>query len=377
MNDEPNTLNHRHDYAQQEPEAHSSPLEDVEALTGRLAADGAVWRSRLPDPAHVAERIRAIADEAPPSHGSEGEFLMFEDNTGTTPEPDRPTPRASRPALLVQRLGNLVAVAVVVALVGSMTLVFYVVHGMHGGGRAPSTQHPSSSSTATTTTTFNVTSVSMAVTPQSIAGISCGSLVTVTYTATIQIAAKSSGGTIQFNYTVNNGRGETPASLTVAPGETSKSYSFTWSGALPADHTYPAQGGIQVTSPNQVTSSLVAPTGQCTPVTPPTCGSNFSGSLSQTYQSTINTAYGVVPLPSYSRTVPNDASGGVRGYDICSAGTAASITTFMEQNLPAYGWTLVSKSGGTETWKGNGGGVINWNVPDPLEWNINWRVPLG
>ncbi|HAH00428.1 MAG TPA: hypothetical protein DCL75_16610, partial [Ktedonobacter sp.] len=41
-------------------------------------------------------------------------------------------------------------------------------------------------------------------------------------------------------------------------------YAFTWSGALPADHTYPGAGGIQVTSPNQLTSALVGPTGQCT-----------------------------------------------------------------------------------------------------------------
>ena len=48
------------------------------------------------------------------------------------------------------------------------------------------------------------------------------------------------------------------------PGETTKSYTFTWRGALPVDHTYPEPGGVQVTSPNQLTSPLVAPTGQCT-----------------------------------------------------------------------------------------------------------------
>lgn len=371
MNDEPNAQNHVHDQ-QQEPEAQPIPLPDLDALTARLTADGAEWRSRLPDSALVADRIRAIADDAPRGAPSEGDILMFDD-TGPAPERPRGEPRPARTRPLIRRLSALAAVAVVAALVGSMTLVFYLVHGAHGGGS--SNQHPASSP-GTSTVAMSVTSVSMAVDPQSIAGTSCGAKITVTYTATMHITPNSSGGIVQFTYTVNNGRGATPASVTVAPGETTKTYAFTWTGALPADHTYPAQGGIQVTSPNQLTSPLVAPSGQCTAVTPPTCGSNFSSPQSQSYQSTITTAYGTAPLPPYSRTVPNDASGGVRGYDICSAGTASSITAYMEQNLPAYGWTFVSKSGGVETWKGKGG-VIHWSVSDPLEWNINWRVSLG
>jgi hypothetical protein len=85
----------------------------------------------------------------------------------------------------------------------------------------------------------------------------------VTYTATIHVAANSPGGTVQFSYTINNGRGQTPASIIFSRGQTIRTYSFTWSGALPADHTYPGPGGIQVTSPNQLTSQLVAPTGMC------------------------------------------------------------------------------------------------------------------
>ncbi|HEX6556140.1 MAG TPA: hypothetical protein VF026_25500, partial [Ktedonobacteraceae bacterium] len=111
---------------------------------------------------------------------------------------------------------------------------------------------------------FRVTGVDMSVSPASIQGLSCGTSIVVYYTATIHVAPNSSGGTVKFNYTVNNGRGQTPASINFGRGETTKTYTFTWSGALPADHTYPEQGGIQVTSPNQLTSSLVGPTGQCT-----------------------------------------------------------------------------------------------------------------
>ena len=164
-----------------------------------------------------------------------------------------------RPSPLMRRLGLLVAAVFLVALVGSMALVFYAVRHNNGGTGSP---QPTLS---TAHAPLKVTSVSMSVTPGSIAGLSCGTNVTVTYTALFNVRPNSAGGTVQFTYTVNNGRGQTPASITFKAGETSKSYTFTWSGALPIDHTYPAPGGVQVTSPNQLTSPLVAPTGQCTP----------------------------------------------------------------------------------------------------------------
>ena len=110
---------------------------------------------------------------------------------------------------------------------------------------------------------FNVTSVTMSVSPSSLAGLTCGTTVTVTYTATFHIAPDSNGGTIQFMYTINNGRGSTPASLRVAPGNTTATYSFIWSGALPADHTMPEPGGVIVTGPNALNPVLIAPAGRC------------------------------------------------------------------------------------------------------------------
>ena len=110
---------------------------------------------------------------------------------------------------------------------------------------------------------FKVTSIDMAVNPTSIGGISCSTNLTVTYTATFHVPASSPGGIVQFGYTVNNGRAESMASLTFVPGETTRTYTFTWQGNLPIDHTYPEPGGIMVTSPNQLTSSLVGPTGMC------------------------------------------------------------------------------------------------------------------
>ena len=112
-------------------------------------------------------------------------------------------------------------------------------------------------------TQFKVIGVDMAVNPTSIAGLTCGTNMTVIYTATFHVPANSPGGTVQFGYTVNNGRSESMASITFAPGETTKTYTFTWQGNLPLDHTYPGPGGVNVTSPNQLISSLVGPTGMC------------------------------------------------------------------------------------------------------------------
>jgi hypothetical protein len=158
------------------------------------------------------------------------------------------------------RVTSLVAVALLVILVGGLTLGLILVR--HNGNS--STGSPSNQATATIKRVpFTVTSVDMAVSPATLTGLACGTQTTVTYTATFHIAPGGPGGTIQFEYTTNNGRGSTNASVSVAAGQTTATYSFTWSGQLPADHTAPGNGGVIVTSPNQVNSALVAPTGSC------------------------------------------------------------------------------------------------------------------
>jgi len=110
---------------------------------------------------------------------------------------------------------------------------------------------------------FKVVSIAMGVNPASIAGMACGHTITVTYTATFHVAANSSGGTVQFLYTVNNGRSTTPASLNFAPGETIKTYSFTWQGKLSSDNVSPGLGGVLTSSPNELHSPSIKPTGTC------------------------------------------------------------------------------------------------------------------
>lgn len=181
---------------------------------------------------------------------------------------NQPAPR--RRASLAQRLGLLAAAVFLVLLVGSMALVFYAVRHQPGTGAptpAPTKVHtvvPTATSTPTAVIVpLKVIAVTMAVNPTSIAGTPCGTNVTVTYTAKFYVSPNNTGGVVKFDYSVNNGRGSTPASITFDKGQTVKTYSFTWSGALPFDHTYPEPGGVSVTSPNVVKSPLVGPTGAC------------------------------------------------------------------------------------------------------------------
>jgi hypothetical protein len=267
-------------------------------------------------------------------------------------------PQRPRRTSLVQRLGMLAAAVFLVALVGSLALVFYAARHPNGG---TASTHPTPTLTATPKTApvpLKVTSVGMSVTPRSIAGMTCGTNLTVTYTATIHVAPNSSGGIVKFNYTVNNGRGQTPASINFSPGETTKTYAFTWSGALPADHTYPGPGGIQVTSPNQLTSPSVAPTGQCTPaatfhvtniamtVSPTSmqglsCGTSIVVTYTATIHVAANSPGGTV---QFSYTVNNG-----RGQ------TPASITFSPGQTIRTYTFTWSGALPADHTYPGPGG----------------------
>jgi hypothetical protein len=96
-------------------------------------------------------------------------------------------------------------------------------------------------------------------------GQTCGSPFTETYTVTFHIAANGPGGQIAFTYTTNNGQSSAGSdTVTVDPGATKATYTFTWSGKLPADHTAPGIGLVMVTAPNPVTSTGGVPSGQCT-----------------------------------------------------------------------------------------------------------------
>lgn len=148
--------------------------------------------------------------------------------------------------------------------------------GSHGGDAttvapphsysAPSTNlvmmHPLGMIT-TNVAPFRVTSIDMSVTPTTVSIWKCGSFIQVVYNAVFHVVSGPKGGTMVFSFTVNNGRSQTPEKLTILPGQHQTNFVFTAQQSLPRDHTFPAPGGVLVTSPNHIQSQRVSPAGRC------------------------------------------------------------------------------------------------------------------
>ncbi|MDQ2902340.1 MAG: hypothetical protein M3Y81_02145 [Chloroflexota bacterium] len=141
------------------------------------------------------------------------------------------------------------------------------VHGSLSVTNAGSTMTSSQATPAGTckhnTAAFHITSIGLSVSPSSIAGRACNTSITLTYTTTFHIVANSPGGTIHFMWTTNNGRSSTNASVLVGPGVTLRTYTWTVTGTLYPDHTFPGNGIVLSTSPNGMTSPGSAPSGSC------------------------------------------------------------------------------------------------------------------
>src|SRR5215469_4885257 len=141
MINEPNSHNHHQQHEGLETDTFL-PLE-FKALAARLAADGAVWQSRLPDAARVAERIRAIPhDSLHQSRGPapEGGFAILEEIT-SPPETSRRAPRPDdRRRASSSRWGRflgLAAAAVIVALLAAVLVQLASQRGRRTGPAAP------------------------------------------------------------------------------------------------------------------------------------------------------------------------------------------------------------------------------------------------
>lgn len=209
---------------------------------------------------------------------------------------------------------------------------------------------------------LKVTSVEITVGP-SLDGHACGTQFTETYTATFHFLTNNAGGQVQFQYTTTNGRSSTPASLTVAAGQITATYQFSWSGQLPADHTAPGSGGVMVTSPNSLTSQMVAPSGFCTTVAPsvfqvtsveistsPTLDGHACGTpFTETYTATFHLAPG--------------GSGGTIVFQYTTnngrSSTNASLTVAAGQTTATYQFTWSGQLPADHTAPGNGGVMVS------------------
>ncbi len=108
---------------------------------------------------------------------------------------------------------------------------------------------------------FQVVGLSISTNPASIAGIACGTTITVTYIATITIAPNSNAGTVQLVWNIENSHPS--ASVTFAPAQTVQKITLTQTGKIGRFIKFPHPASIASTSPNAVSSAPAQPIGIC------------------------------------------------------------------------------------------------------------------
>jgi hypothetical protein len=177
----------------------------------------------------------------------------------------------------------IIGLVVVVVLLLLLLVGLFFVLGQRNNNKPASTPTPGLTPTPTPTATptpgktptptptsvpFQVTTINMSVNPLSIDGKSCGTPLTVTYTATFNVLPKGPGGAVQFTYTTDGGRTTRTGVVQLSPGQTSVQYQFTASGTLQLNGAFPGAGQVTTTSPNTIASQAVTPSGACTPVSP-------------------------------------------------------------------------------------------------------------
>ena len=108
---------------------------------------------------------------------------------------------------------------------------------------------------------FEVTGIALSVSPASLTSIACNTTITVTYTATVFIAADSNAGTVTLVWTI--GSYHQTVSVVFAPTQTVHTVSYAQTGKVVKVSTFPRLGTIASTSPNAVASASVKPAGIC------------------------------------------------------------------------------------------------------------------
>jgi hypothetical protein len=107
------------------------------------------------------------------------------------------------------------------------------------------------------------------------------------------------------------------------------------------------------------------------PPAAPTCNANFANSPIHGVQTVVEG----VPLPPTTFVVPDNAAG-LHGYDLCSSGTAASVSAFLTGALPTSNWTKVASDPRCfyqdQCWT-KGSNAISWQVADPTDWHVAYH----
>jgi hypothetical protein len=135
-----------------------------------------------------------------------------------------------------------------------------------------------------------------------------------------------------------------------------------------------SQRGPSIGSSPATVPATAPATAAATAPAQPNCNSNFANSPIQGVQTSVEG----VPLPPVTYVVPDNAAG-LRGYDLCSSGTAASVTAFLTNSLPTSGWAKGSDPRcfySDECWT-KGTSAISWQVSDPTLWHIAYHPTAG
>jgi hypothetical protein len=109
---------------------------------------------------------------------------------------------------------------------------------------------------------LHLTGVALAVNPSSFASIPCGTTTNIVFTASISVG-ENSGGTVSYTWNILNST--TPGSVTFAPGETSKTVTYTLSNyTVQLSSTSSVFGSLSAQATgNSLSSSPNGPGGVC------------------------------------------------------------------------------------------------------------------
>ncbi len=111
---------------------------------------------------------------------------------------------------------------------------------------------------------MQVTGLSVTVNPSSFSHLTCGVTTDLVYAAAIFVNTGSSGGPVTFTWNANGTT--TPGSVTFAPGDTSKTLTYTLNN-VPIQYNSAANPSVTLTVNNNghtMNSAPIKPTGNCT-----------------------------------------------------------------------------------------------------------------